>query len=300
MRRAPSWRTTATWRRNLRRWYASRGPSHAPSVGEEALEAAGKGEPRRATATESTATIRVTGTESLIVSRNVLAIIPGSDPALRDEAVVLGAHIDHLGLTGGAMHPGADDNASGTAALLEIARTFAASPVKSKRTLVFAVWTGEEEGHLGADFYAKHPRWPLQHTAAYLNLDMIAHPWLAAEIRKLVTDSNLPDGEAFLARVSAESFVEPGVPRGVPALETALRRSARGNALAMHIDWTDGKHGGSDYREFARQGVPFIRFFGNFFPDYHEPGDTADRIDPAQIQRVARFAFATAWELANR
>jgi hypothetical protein len=68
----------------------------------------------------------------------------------------------------------------------------------------------------------------------------------------------------------------------------------------MHIDWTDGTYGGSDYRDFARAGVPFIRFFGNFFPDYHKPGDTPDRLDIAQVQRIARFAFATAWELANR
>jgi hypothetical protein len=249
---------------------------------------------------KATATIRISGEERLIVSRNVLGILAGSDPKLRDEAVVIGAHIDHLGMRGGALHPGADDNASGTAALLEIAKAFAASPEKPKRTLIFVFWTGEEGGHFGSTFGAKHPRWPLDHIAAYLNLDMIGHPWLMSEVRKLVADSRLPDAEAFLAGVKAESFVEPGLPRGVPALETALRNSARGNGLAMHLDWTDGKHGGSDYRAFARAGVPFIRFFGNFFPDYHEPGDTADRLDPAQAQRVARFAFATAWELANR
>ncbi len=248
----------------------------------------------------TTATIRVNGEEQLIVSRNVLGILIGSDPKLRDEAVIIGAHIDHLGMEGGVIHPGADDNASGVAALLEIAKTFAASPEKPKRTLIFAFWTGEEEGHLGSAFNVKHPRWPLARVAAYLNLDMIGHPWLATEIRKLVDDSHLPGADAYVASVKAENFVEPGVPRGFPALERALRDSARGNALAMHIDWTDGKYGGSDYRDFARAGVPFIRFFGNFFPDYHKPGDTPDRLDMTQVQRVARFAFATAWELANQ
>ncbi|MGH7489922.1 MAG: M28 family metallopeptidase [bacterium] len=247
----------------------------------------------------STATIRITGEEHLIVSRNVLGILVGSDPKLRDEAVVIGAHIDHLGIADGAIHPGADDNASGVAALLEIAKAFAASPEKPKRTLIFAFWTGEEEGHLGSAYNVKHPRWPLADIAAYLNLDMIGHPWLMSEIRKLVDDNHLPDAAGYLAAVKAESFVEPGVPRGFPALERAPRNSARGNNLAMHIDWTDGKYGGSDYRAFARAGVPFIRFFGNFFPDYHKPGDTPDRLDMAQVQRVARFAFATAWELAN-
>ncbi|HEV7485865.1 MAG TPA: M20/M25/M40 family metallo-hydrolase [Thermoanaerobaculia bacterium] len=248
----------------------------------------------------ATATIRISGEEHLIVSRNVLGILLGSDPKLRDEAVIIGAHIDHLGMADGVIHPGADDNASGVAALLEIAKTFAASPEKPKRTLIFAFWTGEEEGHLGSAFNVNHPRWPLAHIHAYLNLDMIGHPWLTSEIRKLVDDNHLPDAATYLASITAESFVEPGVPRGFPALERAVRDSARGNGLAMHIDWTDGTYGGSDYRDFARAGVPFIRFFGNFFPDYHKPGDTPDRLDIAQVQRIARFAFATAWELANR
>jgi hypothetical protein len=247
----------------------------------------------------ATATIHVGGEERLIVSRNVLGILVGSDPKLRDEAVIIGAHIDHLGMEGGVIHPGADDNASGTAALLEIAKAYATSPVKPARTLIFAFWTGEEEGHLGSAFNVKHPRWPLTRIAAYLNLDMIGHPWLMSEIRKLVDDNHLPDGAAYLAGVKAESFVEPGVPRGFSRLERALRDSARGNGLAMHIDWTDGKFGGSDYRDFARAGVPFIRFFGNFFPDYHKPGDTPERLDMQQVQRVARFAFAASWELAN-
>lgn len=268
-------------------------------IGEDALDAVLKGEARRPAPSGAVATIRVGGTETLTVSRNVLGILPGSDPKFRDEAVVLGAHIDHLGIVNGVLHPGADDNASGTAALLEIAKTFAALETKPKRTLIFAFWTGEEEGRFGSDYYVAHPRWPLARTVANVNLDMIAHPWLPAEIRKLVADNNVPDAESYLAKALPGIFVEPGLPRGVPALEEAVRRSAAGNGLAMHLDWTDGKHGGSDYRGFARRGIPFLRFFGNFHPDYHKPGDTADRLDPAQIERVARFAFAAAWQLAN-
>jgi Zn-dependent M28 family amino/carboxypeptidase len=145
----------------------------------------------------------------------------------------------------------------------------------------------------------KNPRWPLAKTAAYLNLDMIGHPWLPEEIRKLVTDVKLPDAEKYLAGVKAEEFMEVGIPRDLPALETAVRQSARASGFPLHLDWTDGKHGGSDYRDFANAGVPFLRFFGNFFPAYHEPGDTAEALDPAQVQRVARFAFAAAWQLAN-
>ncbi|MEO8382348.1 MAG: M20/M25/M40 family metallo-hydrolase [Acidobacteriota bacterium] len=267
-------------------------------VGEDALAAAFRGQRVSAVPGTATASVRLENKERLIVSRNVLGIIPGADPALREEAVMIGAHIDHLGMQGGTLHPGADDNASGVSALLEIAKAFVAG-APPKRTLVLAFWTGEEEGRFGSVYYVNHPRWPLAKTVAYLNLDMIGHPWLPAEIRTLVTDSKLPEGEAFLAATRAESFVEPGLPRGVPILESVLRKSAQGNGLTMHFDWTDGKEGGSDYRDFARAGVPFIRFFGNFFPDYHEPGDTPDRIDAAQVQRVARFAFAAAWQLAN-
>jgi hypothetical protein len=247
-----------------------------------------------------TATIETHGNERRLVSRNAIGWITGSDETLRGEAVVIGAHVDHLGDTGGAVHPGADDNASGSAALLEIMRTFAAGAVRPKRSLVLAFWTGEEEGHLGSELYVRHPLWPLAHTTAYLNLDMIGHPWLEKEIRELVTGAKLEGADAFLAAVKTEDFAEPGVADWSPELAAVLRRAGPGVGLAIHLDRTDGRHGGSDYRGFARAHIPFVRFFGNFFPDYHEPGDTADRLDAAQVQRIARFCFATAWLVADR
>lgn len=248
-----------------------------------------------------TVTIRARGDERAVFGRNVIAVIPGSDPRLRDEAVVIGAHVDHLGQAGAALYPGADDNASGVAALLEIARSYAASPVKPKRSLVFAFWTGEEEGHLGSDYYVRHPVWPLERTVAYANLDMIAHPWLSEEIRKLVSDSRLPGGDDFVARVKPADFVEPGVADWAAAeLRPVLERAGRGVGLALHFDLTDGKSGGSDYRAFARKGVRFVRFFGNYFPGYHEPTDTPDGADPGQVLKMARLALATTWLLADK
>jgi len=270
-----------------------------PSAGDEALEAAMSGARPKSGLTAAIVTLKITAKEEPIVSRNVIGIIPGADPKLRDEAVVIGAHLDHLGKSGDVIYFGADDDASGVAGLIEIAKAFAASPVKPKRTVIFTFWTGEEEGKFGSGYYVKNPRWPLARTAAYLNLDMIGHPWLPEEIRKLVADAALPDAEKYLAGVKAEEFMEVGIPRAVPALEAAARRAARANGFPLHLDWTDGKHGGSDYRDFANAGVPFLRFFGNFFPAYHEPGDTVEALDPAQVQRVARFAFAAAWQLAN-
>jgi hypothetical protein len=247
-----------------------------------------------------TATIRVTGDERGVVGRNVLGAIPGSDPALRGEAVVLGAHVDHLGRKGETIYPGADDNASGVAALIEIAKALAASPRKPPRTVVFAFWTGEEEGHLGSEHYVRHPRWPLERTVLYANLDMIGHPWLPEEIRKLVADTQLPNGEEFLARVKAADFVEPGVAQSAPELCGLLEQAGLGLGLSLHFDRTNGKSGGSDYRAFARKGLPFIRFFGNYFPGYHEPSDKAESLDVAQVRKMARLALATAWLAAAR
>ncbi len=247
-----------------------------------------------------TVTLRTTGTERAVVSRNVVGLLAGSDPALREEAVVIGAHVDHLGRAGDTIFPGADDNSSGTAALLEIARAFAALPERPKRTVIFAFWTGEEEGKFGSGYWVRHPGWPLARTRAYVNLDMIGHPWLREEIEKLVSDARLPDGAAFLAAVKTADFAEPGLPADAPELEAALRWAGPVSGMALHLDRTDGTHGGSDYRDFARARVPFLRFFGNFFPAYHEPGDTAETLDPAQVQRMARLVFATAWHLAAR
>jgi len=248
----------------------------------------------------ATVAIRTGGTERLITSRNVVAFIAGSDTKLREDAIVIGAHMDHLGRVGDIVYPGADDNASGVSALLEIAKAFAAAPNRPKRTLVFAFWTGEEEGKFGSGYWVRHPLWPLKRIVAYLNLDMIGHPWSMEEIRKLVADTGLPNGEQFLAGVKPAEFAEPGVAEWSPELAEVLRRAGPAAGLALHLDRTDGKSGGSDYRDFARAGIAWVRFFGNFFPGYHEPGDTPDQLDPVQVQRMARFCLATTWLLANR
>ena len=229
-----------------------------------------------------------------------MAVVAGSDPELAAEAVVVGAHLDGVGEKGGVLRPGADDDATGVASLLEMARALAASPKRPRRTVVCTFWTGEEEGHLGSGHWVRHPRWPLARIAAYVNVDMIGHPWLREEIGKLVAEAGLPDGEAFLAKARPESFIEVGVPDWVPGLDPVVARAARGTGLALHLDRIDGGRGGSDYREFALRKVPFLRFFGNFFPGYHKAGDTIEAVDAAQVERVARLVLASAWLLAER
>jgi hypothetical protein len=248
----------------------------------------------------TTATLTFDGDERLVLSRNVIGMIRGSDPAKRDEAVVIGAHMDHLGRPGEKLYPGADDNASGVAALVEIAKAFAAGGRAPRRTIIFAFWTGEEEGHLGSAHYVRNPVWPLDRTAVYVNLDMIAHPWTAAELQTLVSDTKLEKGGEFLARTKPADFIELGVADSARDLAPVLVQAARATGLALHLDWTDGKSGGSDYRAFARKGRPFVRFFGNYFDGYHEPTDTVERLDAGQVLKMARLALASAWLFADR
>jgi len=267
-----------------------------PPLGRVAL-AAGLRE-RLTTRAEGPGTLTVQGRVRAIRGFNVIAELEGTDPALRHEAVLLGAHMDHLGMPKGVLHPGADDNASGVSALLEIARSLAASPQRPRRTIQFAFWTGEEEGKFGSNHYTRHPRWPLASTKAYLNLDMIGHPWTPAELQALVVEAKAPKG--FLEGLDPAHFAEPGLSSTHRDLGPILARAGRGTGMSLHLDWTDGKHGGSDYRDFARLNLPFVRFFGSYFPEYHKPGDTLDKLDPEQVKRMARLVMATAWLLADQ
>ena len=112
-------------------------------------------------------------------------------------------------------------------------------------------------------------------------------------------DKGLPGAEEFLAKVEPGAFTDPGLPPDAPHVEEALRWAGPIAGMSLYLDRTDGTRGGSDYRAFARTRVPWIRLFGNFFPGYHEPGDTPANLEPVQVQRMARLAFATAWRLAD-
>jgi hypothetical protein len=254
---------------------------------------------RLKTTFDGTATLSIRGQVRPFQGFNVLGKLEGADTSLRQEAILIGAHMDHLGKPGGILHPGADDNASGVSALLEMARALADSPNRPRRTILFAFWTGEEDGKFGSGHYTRHPRWPLTTTKAYLNLDMIGHPWTSAELRTLASDSGLKDSKGFLEGLDPAHFTEPGLSSAHRDLGPILIQAGRNTGMSLHLDWTDGRNGGSDYRDFARLGLPFVRFFGDYFPAYHEPGDTLANLDPAQVLRMTRLALATTWLLAD-
>ena len=215
--------------------------------------------------------------------RNIIGILPGSDPARGREAIVVGAHYDHLGFGGrhsmspalaGQVHNGADDNASGTAALIEIARAAAASPTRFPRTLVFVAFAGEELGLVGSAYYVSHPVVPLDDTVAMLNLDMVGRP------RGRVMVSGLETAPAAQADLNAAATAVGGL---------EIRQFQEGAGV-----------GSSDDTSFAVKQVPAIGFFSGFHRDYHRPSDDWERIDRDGAASVATLAYELAARLASR
>jgi hypothetical protein len=214
--------------------------------------------------------------------RNVVGILRGSDPARAAEAVVVGAHYDHLGLGGrhslapsatGQIHPGADDNASGIAALLEMARLAAADRVHYARTVVFAAFAGEELGLLGSAYYVDHPAVPLDRTVAMIDLDMIGRP----------------SGRVLISGLES-----------APSLQEDLKAAEAGSALQVKTFGEGALVGASDDTSFLLRRVPSIAFFSGFHADYHRPSDTWEKIDPAGAAEVTKIAFALLGRIANR
>lgn len=206
-------------------------------------------------------------------STNVVATIPGTDPVLKEEIVLLSAHHDHLGLRGGTLYPGADDNASGTAGLLELARLLKDS--RPKRTLVFLSVSGEELGLWGSRRFAATPPLDLTKVVADLNTDMISR------------------GEPDQLHV-APAHIEGAV--------TSLVGHARSLAARQGIrlaDGTDKYWQRSDHYSFVQKGIPALFFFAGMHADYHQPTDTSDKTDYAKMVRILRLTRDLAWVTAS-
>ena len=201
---------------------------------------------------------------------NVIGVVPGHDPARSTETVVVGAHYDHLGRSGGLVYPGADDNASGTAVVLELARAFATAG-GAPRTLVFALFSGEELGLLGSRHYVRNPTVPIERTVAMINLDMVG-------------------------RLGDRPLGVGGVATG-DGLKTVVDDVGRQLGLALADREAPG--GASDHAPFYGAGVPVLFFHTGAHSDYHRPTDTADKIDPDELARVAAVAARVIEDVAG-
>jgi hypothetical protein len=210
--------------------------------------------------------------------RNVIGILEGSRPHA-DEAVVIGAHYDHLGSGGQGsaapgsteVHNGADDNASGTAALMEIARNLVAGRDQVGRTVIFIAFTGEERGLLGSAHYVQNPIVPLEKTVAMLNLDMVGR----LDDNKLIVNGTgtAKEFDAWVDQLNERHGFE--------------------------ISKSEGGFGPSDHTSFYAEEIPVLHFFSGLHPDYHKPSDDFQHLNIEGMRRIAEFVAAIARQIAT-
>jgi Zn-dependent M28 family amino/carboxypeptidase len=221
---------------------------------------------------------------------NVVGILPGSDPVLKNEYVVYSAHMDHVGTrsprpgtapSNGApvdsIWNGADDDASGTVGVIELAEAFSRPGVRPKRSVVFLTVSGEEKGLWGSDYFGTKPPMPITSIVANLNADMIGRNWKDTIV---VIGKEHSDLGATLASVTAKH----------PELRMA----------AIDDLWPEQNfYQRSDHYHFARRGVPVLFFFSGTHPDYHQASDTPDKIDAEKLARIAQMMYWTGLTVAN-
>ena len=222
---------------------------------------------------------------------NVIGFIEGSDPNIKNEYVFVTAHYDHLGTPDSSViYYGADDNASGTAGVIEIARAFAEAKKKGvgpKRSVVCMLVSGEEKGLLGSEFYVQFPLFPLNKTIVDINIDMIGrvddrHTGNPNYIYVIGSDRLSSDLHTINEQVNKDY--------------TQLELDYKYNDPADKNRYYER----SDHYNFALQGIPAIFYFNGTHPDYHKPTDTVDKINFDALAKRTQLAFHTAWEIANR
>ncbi|HEX6731364.1 MAG TPA: M20/M25/M40 family metallo-hydrolase, partial [Pyrinomonadaceae bacterium] len=232
---------------------------------------------------------------------NVIGVLEGSHPTLKNETIVIGAHYDHLGRggqgslaqKGGEIHHGADDNASGTAGVLELARIFTTVPFRPKRTIVFMAFGGEEEGLLGSKYYVNHPVFPLTNTVAMINMDMIGRMkddmlvvggvGTAKEWREIVNEAN----HVQMLSVTPNGTDGRSV-KGMPIVVSSNGQSIVTAESTRNLSLTlqeDG-FGPSDHASFYSKQVPVLFFWTGTHTDYHKPSDTFDKINYEDEARI--------------
>ena len=226
-------------------------------------------------------------------SANVVGVLPGSDRQLASEYVVIGAHYDHLGLGGpeslaakpeGQIHHGADDNASGTTGLLEIARVLASERGKIKRPVLFIAFSGEELGLLGSGAYTKNPIVPLANIVAMLNMDMIGR---------------LRNDELIVGGVGTSPTWKPLLEKLNGSAPPTASAIANGSGRRFKLGLGEDGFGASDHQSFYVRDIPVLFFFTGTHDDYHKPSDTADKINSQGLIQIAEFVREIAISVAN-
>ena len=230
-------------------------------------------------------------------ARNVLASLPGVDPQLSREVVVVGAHFDHLGADDGEVYYGADDNASGTAGLLEVAEAFSQNARGPRRSVLFAGWDAEESGLLGSYYYVAQSTYPLERTVTMLQMDMIGR------------NEEVPDSQDRRFRGMEEQSAEQnrnsvnvlGYSRSSDLKERVREANLR---VGLELKFRYDEHPmnlirRSDHWPFLAHGVPVALFHTGLHPDYHRTSDTIDKLNFAKMEKITRLVYLTAWSAAD-
>ena len=235
-----------------------------------------------------------------VVDRNLLAKIEGSDPQRRNEAVIISAHHDHDGADESQVFNGADDNGSGTVAVLDIAEAYAIAARnghRPARTVVFALWGSEERGLLGSYAWLHRPLWPLDKTAAALNMDMIGRSEEVPENggrRFYGMKPQQASANGNSVHVMGYSFN--------PELAAIVKKANAEIDLTLRMDY-DNNRGNlvrrSDQWPFLQSRVPAVFFHTGLHPDYHRMGDRPEKIEYGKMERIARLVYQSSWDVAN-
>ena len=224
------------------------------------------------------------------VSENIVALVEGSDPDLKNECVVFMAHYDHLGVDKtGDVFNGADDNGSGAVALLEIAEAFAALDQKPKRSIVFLWVTAEEVGMLGSKFYTENPLFPMVKTKACINLDMVGRVF---EPRDTVWNRSPKKVKDFDGIFAVTNNVWP-------RLKEKTITACGKTGLVPDFSLPPYFLGSSDHASFDKKGVPVLNLSTGYHADYHKPTDEIEKINFAKMKRVADLCFILGFDIAN-
>lgn len=221
-------------------------------------------------------------------SENIWAFIEGSEKP--EEIIVISAHYDHVGMKNGEVYNGADDDGSGTVALLEIAQAFNMAKKDGhgpKRSILILHVTGEEHGLHGSRYYSENPLFPLKNTVANINIDMIGR-----------RDTDHPNTNNYIYVIGADRLSTDLH----TITEAANKKYTNLDLDYKYNDLNDPNrfYYRSDHYNFAKNGIPSVFFFNGVHEDYHKPGDTPDKIEYDALAKRAQLAFVTAWELANR
>jgi len=246
-------------------------------------------------------TISTTAKTSLVRALNVVGYIEGSDPVLKNEYFVVGAHYDHLGSWEGYVYNGADDNGSGSVGVLNIAKAIVANPVKPKRSIVFALWTGEEEGLLGSRYYTLNPAFPLEKTVGYLNYDMISRPYDEATLARSIRQYNIPGAEALVKKIRAPQFVTVNLTTGTAFVDLAREMN---NYIGLDLAFRENPlgvgSGGSDHASFATVKIPFIYYMAAMTSDYHQTSDSVEKTSGELIAKISQHGYLTVFAFADK